>query len=307
MKKYGLTGILIASAILASGCTDEEQSSEAASASEGDSEVVVETTAGTITKEELYEELLSRHGKEVLQDLITRQVLNEKYEIKEEQIDQEVDLYKNQYGDDFEQWLGHLNFEDEEAFREAVHLALLQDEAKADGVEISEEEMEEMYTRLITEVNASHILVEEEELALEIKEKLDGGEDFAELAKEHSIDSSNAEEGGELGFFTSGMMVEPFEIAAFSLEEGEISDPVETEFGYHIIKVLEKQEMDDVNQSFDEMKGDIRRMLVDEKVELSAAQKKIADMLDEAVTDIPIEGMEDIFNLESFETEPEEE
>ncbi|UTR10416.1 peptidylprolyl isomerase [Evansella sp. LMS18] len=307
MKKYGLTGILIASAILATGCTDEEQSSEAASASEVDSEIVVETTAGTITKEELYEELLSRHGKEVLQDLITRQVLNDKYEIGEEQIDQEVDLYKNQYGDDFEQWLEHLNFENEEAFREAVLLALLQDEAKADGVEISEEEMEEMYTRLITEVNASHILVEEEELALEIKEKLDNGEDFSELAKEYSIDSSNAEDGGELGFFTSGMMVEPFEIAAFSLEEGEISDPVETEFGYHLIKVLEKQEMDDVNQSFDEMKGDIRRMLVDEKLELSEAQKKIADMLDEAVTDISIEGMEDIFNLESFETEPEEE
>src|SRR5690625_7906522 len=73
------------------------------------------------------------------------------------------------------------------------------------------------------ELEASHILVEDEELANEIKGKLDKGEDFADLAKEYSTDSS-AEQGGELGFFTVGSMVPPFEDAAYNLEIDEISE-----------------------------------------------------------------------------------
>lgn len=105
-------------------------------------------------------------------------------------------------------------------------------------------------------VTASHILIsttddsgeelsdakkaEAKEKAEEVLAKAKGGEDFAELAKEYSDDSSNAENGGELGAFTYDQMVEEFSKAAFALDKGEISGIVESEFGYHIIKVTDK-------------------------------------------------------------------
>ena len=91
------------------------------------------------------------------------------------------------------------------------------------------------------EVRASHILVETEEEANSIKAELDGGADFATLAREHSIDPGAAN-GGDLGFFGKGMMVQPFEEAAFALAEaGDISVPVQSQFGWHIIKLEEKR------------------------------------------------------------------
>ena len=72
--------------------------------------------------------------------------------------------------------------------------------------------------------------------ALEIFERLKKGEKFGKLAKEVSIDSGSAKKEGNLGYFTKGMMVKQFEEVAFKLQVGEVSEPVKTEFGYHIIK-----------------------------------------------------------------------
>src|SRR5579859_1362141 len=90
------------------------------------------------------------------------------------------------------------------------------------------------------EVHARHILVETEDEAKAIKAELDKGADFAELAKKKSKDPG-ASDGGDLGFFTKEQMVPEFSAAAFSLEPGKISDPVKSQFGWHIIKVEEKR------------------------------------------------------------------
>ena len=92
------------------------------------------------------------------------------------------------------------------------------------------------------QVWARHILVETEEEANSIYERLQNGEDFAELAKELSSDTGSGANGGDLGWFGRGAMVAPFEEAAFSLEIGEIGQPVKSDFGYHIIQVLGHQE-----------------------------------------------------------------
>ena len=85
-------------------------------------------------------------------------------------------------------------------------------------------------------IKCSHILVEKQSQAVEIAERLKKGEKFGKLAKELSIDSGSAKKDGNLGYFTKGMMVKPFEETAFKLQIGETSEPVKSEFGYHIIK-----------------------------------------------------------------------
>ena len=85
-------------------------------------------------------------------------------------------------------------------------------------------------------IKCSHILVEKQSESLAIVERIKKGEKFGRLAKELSIDSGSAKKDGNLGYFTKGMMVKSFEQVAFKLQIGEISEPVKTEFGYHIIK-----------------------------------------------------------------------
>lgn len=85
-------------------------------------------------------------------------------------------------------------------------------------------------------IKCSHILVKKQSEAMAVLERLKKGESFANLARELSVDRGSGKKGGDLGLFGRGVMVKAFEGAAFKLNKGEISQPVKTEFGYHIIK-----------------------------------------------------------------------
>lgn len=87
-------------------------------------------------------------------------------------------------------------------------------------------------------IKCAHILVEKQSQALAIIERIKKGEKFAELAKQLSLDTGSGKRGGDLGYFGRGKMVKPFEVAAFKLSVGEVSEPIKTEYGYHIIKRL---------------------------------------------------------------------
>ena len=90
-------------------------------------------------------------------------------------------------------------------------------------------------------VKASHILVKSEEEAKKLKEEINNEIDFAKKAKEVSMCPSG-QNGGDLGWFSKGQMVKPFEDAAFSMKKGEISNPVKTQFGYHLLYLADKKD-----------------------------------------------------------------
>ncbi|MGF1649019.1 MAG: peptidylprolyl isomerase [Hyphomicrobiaceae bacterium] len=128
------------------------------------------------------------------------------------------------------------------------------------------------------EVKASHILVETEEKAKEIFQTLLHDGDFAKLAAEHSLDPGSKANGGDLGYFTRGRMVPEFETAAFELKVDEISVPVKSQFGWHIIKVTDRR--DQPPPDFDEVKEELKVTLIRKKVRELVTQYREAATVD---------------------------
>jgi len=133
-----------------------------------------------------------------------------------------------------------------------------------------------------TQVAASHILVKDEETAKQIYAELQQHPDrFAAIATEKSTDTGSAKKGGELGLFGQGRMVPEFDKVAFSLKVGQISEPVKTRYGYHIIKVTERKEGE--RKPFDQVKEQIRTTLRNQRLQAQvdghfAELKKDADV-----------------------------
>lgn len=119
-------------------------------------------------------------------------------------------------------------------------------ESKTKGV-VKEADIKREYDRLVgsmkheQEVRARHILVSSEKEAADIKARIDKGESFAKLAADMSKDPGSAKEGGDLGYFTKDKMVKPFAEAAFALNKGDVSGPVKSDFGWHIIQLEDKR------------------------------------------------------------------
>ncbi|MBF0706897.1 peptidylprolyl isomerase [Alkalihalobacillus hwajinpoensis] len=259
------------------------------------SEAVVETSAGDVTKEEFYQALKDQSGEAVLSDLVQTKILEDKYDVSDKEVDAELDKIKENFETDeqLEQALQSNGYKDIEQFKVDVRKQLLAQKAATEGVEVSDEKLKEFYDEnknLFTELEASHILVDDEDTAKEVQKKLEDGGDFAELAKEYSKDGS-AENGGDLGVFKKGDMVAEFEEAAFALKEGEVSDIVQSQFGYHIIKLKKKTVM-----PFEDAKEQ-----VEEQYMLQNA-KDVPTVIDELIkeSDIKVKDdqFEDLFKVE---------
>lgn len=150
--------------------------------------------------------------------------------------------------------------------------ALLATEIVADvaGAAVTEEALQAAYDAAVAgmeptqEYNASHILVETEEKAAGLVEDLEGGADFAELAREHSTGPTGPN-GGNLDWFEAGQMVQPFAEAVQTMEVGAISEPVQTQFGWHVVKLNDTREKP--VPTLDEMRGELAEQLQQQAVE----------------------------------------
>ncbi|MDQ0351665.1 foldase protein PrsA [Alkalibacillus filiformis] len=260
-------------------------------------DTVMESEAGDITKDEFYEELKERHGEAVLREMTTRMILESQYDISEEELNQEIEDFKEEVGPQFEQFLVQQGFQNEAEFREALYMSRLEFEAATEDLDVTEEDVELRYENMQKEVQARHILVDDEQTAQEIIDLYESGEDFAELAEEHSTDGT-AQLGGDLGYFTGGDMVMPFERAAFSLNEGEVSEPVETQYGWHVILVENIRDAEVELDSLEEMEDQIRQDLLTAQVDPSELQLIIEQVINDADVTIHDEELDHLFGSE---------
>ena len=138
------------------------------------------------------------------------------------------------------------------------------------------------------EFSAAHILVDTQERAEELKAELDGGADFATLAKDNSTDVGSGSNGGDLGWFGLGMMVKPFEDAVVAAEIGKVSGPVQTDFGWHLVLVKETRiaEKPTLDQMREELAADLQQRAIEAhitSVTEAATVERLGDALDPAV------------------------
>ncbi|MCB5238213.1 peptidylprolyl isomerase [Niallia circulans] len=245
------------------------------------SETVATVDKEKITQEQLNEELNKQYGASVLNMMISNKVVDleadkAKVKVTDKEIQAELDKMVEQYGgqETFNMLLAQ-NGVTEDLFKEQIEQNLKVTKILEPSIEITDDEIKTYFEDnkasfdTPEQVEASHILVEDEDTAKEVKKKLDEGGDFAELAKEYSTDTQTAENGGELGYFSTGQMVEAFDKAAFAMKVDEISDPVKTDYGYHIIKVTGKKEAKEA--TLEDSKAKIKEDLLATKVQEQAS------------------------------------
>lgn len=292
MRKIATTMGLALILILFAACSDQEKP---------DPEIIATTEYGEITKEQFYNELKERFGEDVLKEMITRQILENKMDVnsKDEfaELDKEIEDMRDQLGNQFDELIKQQGFKTTEDYRYVLYLSKLEYNFATSDIEVTEDDVREYYERLQEEIHARHILVKEKETAEEIIERYNNGEEFAALAEEYGTDGT-AKNGGTLGYFTAGKMVKPFEDAVYALEVGEISEPVQTDFGWHVIFVEDRRENETEIGEFDEVKDYLRDQLLSRQINYESVNNQMQSIIDEANIEIKIDEYKDLFKKE---------
>ena len=275
MKKIAIAAITATSVLALSAC------------SSGDNDVIAKTDAGNVTKGELYTNMKKTAGASVLTQLVQEKVLAKKYKVSDKEIDNKLKEYKTQLGDQYSALKQQYG---EDYLKDQVKYELLAQKAAKDNIKVTDSETKEYYDGLKGKIRASHILVADKKTADEVEKKLKKGEKFETLAKEYSTDNSK-DSGGDLGWFDKKSMDETFSKAAFGLKVGQVSDPVKTKFGYHIIKKTEER------GKYDDMKKELKEEVLKQKLnDNSAVQAAIQKVMKKADVKVEDKDLKDTFN-----------
>lgn len=231
----------------------------------GNSENITTSKSGNLTKEEFNKDLKAAVGKAILQQTMLNKILLDKYKVSDNEVNKKLEEIKKQMGDNFKSYLIQMNVKNEDALKDKLKPQIAFE--KAVKTSITEKDLKENYK---PKLKASHILVKDEKTAKDIKEKLNNSGDFAALAKQYSEDSGSKEKGGELPEFGPGDMDPKLEEASYTLEVGQVSNPIKSSFGYHIIKLTSKTELKPFNQE----KENIRKSLETKRLQDQQWQQK---------------------------------
>ena len=263
-KVFRIMALPVALTAILAGCSDSNSS------------YVAKVDGEKILQTELDEALRDQYGAAVLDTLITNKIVEleakkQNITVTDEDIQAEYDELVDSYGgEDAIQAVYEANGLTEEAVKKNIWTYQLTKNVIAASLDITDEEIKQYFEDnkdlygQEEQVVASHILLEDEEAAKKVLAKVKAGEDFAELAKEYSTDTATKEDGGDLGYISRNEMDEAFEEAAFALEKGAVSEIVETDDGYHIIKVTNKVPAEEA--VFEEVKEEVYADLLESRV-----------------------------------------
>lgn len=241
-------------------------------------DVVATVNGDPVTRDQLFQAMYEQGGQEALDQLITRKLIIQEAErldltVSDEELDLEIQtIVDESFQGNEEELQSVLEYYgiSMESFRDDARLNLLVRKLATEQLEDTEEDARQFFeeNRFLfdreEEVEARHILVETEAEADDILAQLEDGEDFATLAAEYSLDTSNKDQAGYLGFFGRGMMVPEFEETAFNLEIGEISQAVETNFGFHIIELLDRE--DGAEAVYEDFEEQVREAMIEDRI-----------------------------------------
>ncbi len=243
----------------------------------GEKDTLASIDGEKIKKQELYDKLAEQYGSDMLEQMIADKIVDleakkEKVQVKDSDIQKEIDRLLETYGDE-DTLVSQLEASGSSMAELKKEIAVYVKTKKLlePRIEITDEEISNYFDENKEsfaneeQVKASHILTKDKKTAEEVEKKLKAGEDFAKLAKEYSTDTDNKEKGGDLGYFGKGDMTEEFEKAAFNLKVNEVSEPVKTDYGYHVIKVTDIQEAKEPN--LEDSKEEIKDALLAEKIQ----------------------------------------
>lgn len=279
MKKAILSLTLAASVLGLTACSNPGE------------EVIVKSNLGEMKQAEFYDKMKELAGNQILGQLLVEQILADKYKVTDKEVTKELDTLKEQYGDSFKDALTQSGLT-EEALKKNIKFQLLQEKATKD-VKVSDKEIEDYYAMASKELKARHVLVEDEATAKKVVEELKGGAKFADVAKKYSKDPGSGAKGGDLGWFTVGAMVPEFNDAAYALELNTVSEPVKSQFGYHIIEVTDKRDIKDYG-TLDKKKAEIKDILAAKKGDL---QTKVKELVKDANIEIKDEELKDAVDI----------
>ncbi|MFB7351045.1 peptidylprolyl isomerase [Bacillus thuringiensis] len=284
VKQLIMTGLAVGSLTFVSGCSLFDSDSV---------EYAAKTDSGTISKDELYNRMVDKIGQRTLDDLITLTVLQKKYKVSDGEIDDEIKRLKSEFGNSFNDFLSQNGVNNEEQLKDVIKLDKLKQKLALEHLKIQDKDFKALYEQKKPEIRVSHILVSDETLAKDIKSKIDSGEDFGSLAKEFSQDIATKEKGGDIGYFKEGDMVQAFQDAARKLKVGEVSQPVKTDFGYHVIKLLDEKKL----PSFEQMKPQLQSELISNKMDQAKINAEIQKLLDKDNIKIGEEKLKDMYKI----------
>lgn len=277
MKKYFLATAAVVTTLFLGACSNKN---EIGMSVPNGNEKFITSDVGDITKQQVFDKMVTKAGLGALLDLVDFDVLSQQYEIDEAEVDKIIAQYKEKNAN-FEEFLTAQGFKDEAELRQYIELNLYRQKVADEISVVTDEELEKAYERAY-EIGARHILVADEKTAKEIIKKLDEAEDkeatFQELAKEYGTDGTK-DKGGDLGTFGQGAMISDFEDAAYALEVGTYTtEPVKTKFGYHVIYKYSEGE----KKPFEEVKEELTEKLREKKLSDEAFVAALAEKREEA-------------------------